>query len=638
MLRLLSLLFLLTLCTGVRAQRQSMAQLRSSLDTTQHPVKRLDLYSQVYDQIRRDTALAGGVLDTMRQLAELADSDYATGIYYRYKARYHDQKGEVSAGKAAVQESIAAFTRIGADKQLAITYINYAMLFRAAGNYVEIYRYAEKSLEHARRVEAAEQMGIAYNTMGIAQRNIGNLEAAGRYYNAAADYFRQLNNERALFSAYYNLGAIQSDRSRYDSAAYYTLQALELAERQQPVNEYQVGIVHANLSSYYSKTGNKGKATASARKAYDLLQRVGGPEERAASSINLAQALLAERQPAAAWTYLEETRQVISEFDLWRSEDNLLRGYGKYYAAVGNVDSVDHYFDRFASAMERSADSLRVGEVARMEASFQNREKQAEIDRLALEDELNQGRLRRQQWIIGGGLVVLGLLGSLLWWIFTQRQRISAQNEVITQALADKDTLLKEIHHRVKNNLQMVSTLLSLQSDYVQDGAALNALQMGRSRVRSMALIHQKLYVGDTVSTKVDAKDYLERLVREVVATHRTPATLIEVLTEMEALELDIDTIVPLGLIANEAVTNAVKYAYRGRNEGVLYVSFTREADAYVLTVRDDGPGLGQEIAEEKDDSFGQLLMRTLAEQLEGELSVADTGDGTEVKLQFKES
>jgi len=634
--RLLTLLLILSFCTCVRAQKQSVADLRQVIDTTESAVARLDLYSLIYDRVRRDTTVAGGVIDTMRQLNEAANSDYATGVYYRYLTRYLDQKGEFEAGRTAIQKSIEAYSRIGAYKQLAISYINYAMLFRAESNYAEIFRHAEKSLEYARKVDANEQIGIAYNTMGIAQRNIGNLEAAGRYYNAATKYFIEGNNVRALFSIYYNMGAIQSDKQNYDSAAYYTLKALEISEQQKPVNEFQVGIVHANLSSYYVKSKQKSMATASARKAYALLKRVGGPEERSAASLNLAQALMAQGQADKTLTYLDETRKTITEFGPWRSEDNLFRAYGKYYAAVGNIDSVDHYFDKFSNAVRRNADSLRVGEVARLEAGFQNREKQAEIDRLALEDELNQVRLRRQQWIIGGGLIVVGLLGSLLWWIYTQRQRIGVQNELITQALEDKDTLLKEIHHRVKNNLQMVSTLLSLQSDYVEDSVALDALQMGRSRVRSMALIHQKLYVGETVSTLVDAKDYLERLVREVVDTHRSPATLIEVITEMEELELDIDTIVPLGLIANEAVTNAVKYAYQDRAEGVLYVSFVKEADEYQLTVRDDGPGLAKKTTDDNGDSFGQLLMRTLSEQLEGKLTVKDTDDGAEVGLRFR--
>lgn len=636
MLRLLTLLFLLSLCTSVRAQKQSLTDLRLAIDTTESAVARLDLYSLIYDRVRRDTAVAGGVIDTMRQLNELANSDYATGVYYRYLTRHLDQKGENEAGKVAIQKSIDALLRIEADKQLAISYINFAMLFRSEGNYVKIFQYAEKSLEHARKVNSEEHMGFAYNTMGIAQRNIGDLEAAGRYYSAAAKIFKKDNNVRALFSIYYNLGAIQSDKQNYDSAAYYTLRALDMAEQQKPVNEFQVGAVHANLSNYYVKLKQKSKATASARKAYILLKRVGGPEERGAASLNLAQALMAEGEVETTLTYLDETRETITKFGPWRSEDNLYRAYGQYYAAVGNVDSVDHYFDKFAKAVRRNEDSLRVGEVAKLEAGFQNREKQAEIDRLALEDELNQVRLRRQQWIIWGGLIVVGLLGSLLWWIYSQRQRIGAQNEMITQALADKDTLLKEIHHRVKNNLQMVSTLLSLQSDYVEDSAALDALQMGRSRVRSMGLIHQKLYVGDTVSTLVDAKDYLERLVREVVDTHRPPETLIEVITEMEELELDIDTIVPLGLIANEAVTNAVKYAYQDREEGVLYVSFVKEAGEYLLTVRDDGPGLGKNYADGNGDSFGQLLMRTLSEQLEGKLTVGNTDDGAEVGLRFR--
>ncbi|MEM9929592.1 MAG: histidine kinase dimerization/phosphoacceptor domain -containing protein, partial [Bacteroidota bacterium] len=547
--RSLSLLFILLPCTCVLAQRPSIAALRAVIDTTESVDKKINLYTLIFDQVRRDTAAGRGIIDTMGQLLSQTDSAFTQGIYYRYKARYHDQTGEVEAGKVAIQKSIDAFKAIGDDEQLSKSYINYAMLFRAASNFAEIFRYSELSLQHARKVGAPQQIGIAYNTMGIAQRNIGNLEAATRYYSEATKYFEQINNIRALFSINLNLGSIQADKNNYDSAAYYSLLAIKYAEQQRPVNKYQLGVVHSNLASFYVKTNEKEKGLISAQKAYNLLKEAGGPQERAAAGLNYSQALLSVGKTDQVLPYMEEARNTIREYGIWQSEHVVYRAYGKYYAAKGNTDSVDLYFDKFAKAKDRDADTLRVGEIAKMEAQFQNQEQKAALERLKLEDELNQAKLRRQQWIIGGGLVVVGLLGSLLWWIFSQRKRIAAQNTVIRQALAEKDTLLKEIHHRVKNNLQMVSSLLSLQSDYVEEGAALDALQMGRSRVRSMALIHQKLYLGDTVSTQVDAKDYLERLVREVVDTHRTPDASIDVITEIDDLELDIDTIVPLGLI-----------------------------------------------------------------------------------------
>ncbi|MEM6772589.1 MAG: sensor histidine kinase, partial [Bacteroidota bacterium] len=376
-------------------------------------------------------------------------------------------------------------------------------------------------------------------------------------------------------------------------------------------------------------------ALISAQKAQELLTKVGGPPERASANLNYSQTLMNTGQLAKASFYLATAKSTINEFGLWQAKDNLYRAYGKYYAALGNIDSVEYYLDAFADAKDREADTLRIGEVAKLEVQFQSREQQAEIERLALEDKLNQAKLRRQRTVIGGGLVVVGLLGSLLWWIFTQRRRIGAQNVVIRQALKDKDVLLKEIHHRVKNNLQLVSTLLSLQSEFVEERAALDALQMGKSRVRSMALIHQKLYLGEAVSTQVDAKDYLERLVHDVVDTHRIPDTSIGVTTKIEELTLDIDTIIPLGLIANEAVTNAVKYAYRNREQGELYVALQHTSKGCQLTIRDDGPGLTEEVLTEENGAFGQLLMQTLSEQLEGELLVNNTDNGVEVLLRF---
>ncbi|MEM6772065.1 MAG: hypothetical protein AAF597_15930, partial [Bacteroidota bacterium] len=130
MLRALTLLFFCLACTCVRAQRQTVQDLRMALDTTESVDLKIDLYSLIYDRVRRDTAVANGVIDTMRMLRETTESEYSIGLYYRYLSRHLNQKGQFEAGKVAIQRGIDALLKAKNNKQLAMAYIDYAALFR----------------------------------------------------------------------------------------------------------------------------------------------------------------------------------------------------------------------------------------------------------------------------------------------------------------------------------------------------------------------------------------------------------------------------------------------------------------------------------------------------------------------------
>jgi two-component sensor histidine kinase len=170
---------------------------------------------------------------------------------------------------------------------------------------------------------------------------------------------------------------------------------------------------------------------------------------------------------------------------------------------------------------------------------------------------------------------------------------LSVQKQQIEQSLKEKK-YDAEIHHRVKNNLQVVTSLLNLQSHYIEDEKAYSAVQAGRNRVQSMALIHQFLYKDVGNLTSLHIKEYIQELLAHIEDTNRKTGTMITLEQQADDVELDIDTVVPLGLIINELVTNAYKYAFEGKTEGHIRVSFTRQPDTngYLLRVTDDGNGM----------------------------------------------
>ena len=240
---------------------------------------------------------------------------------------------------------------------------------------------------------------------------------------------------------------------------------------------------------------------------------------------------------------------------------------------------------------------------------------------------------RISKYKIGGILAIL-LIALGLYFLREMRirnKRIDEQNKVINKALTEKDILLREIHHRVKNNLQLVSSMLTLQGRSIDDEVAQQAIIEGQSRVRSMALIHQDLYHKENL-VGISVRDYITRLTQELYATYKIQDRNISLVMDIDLIELDIDIMIPLGLIINELLTNSLKYAFPNGRSGSLSVQL-KEIDQLIhLTVEDDG--IGYDISEVRGNSFGTTLIHSLTAQLEGEL-ISSSSDGTRTEIVF---
>jgi PAS domain S-box-containing protein len=189
--------------------------------------------------------------------------------------------------------------------------------------------------------------------------------------------------------------------------------------------------------------------------------------------------------------------------------------------------------------------------------------------------------------------------------------------ERITASLREKDALLREIHHRVKNNMQVVSSLLQLQSNYVQDPKALEAFEDCQERIRTMALIHEKLYRTEGLA-QIDFKEYLESLTEMLLRAQSRGVKITREL-DLQPIAFGIDTAIPLGLIANELISNSLKHAFKGRTEGVVRVSLRRLAhNEFQLGIGDDGDGLPDNFNQSK--SLGLRLVKILTGQIKGRM------------------
>ncbi|MFQ6039001.1 MAG: histidine kinase dimerization/phosphoacceptor domain -containing protein [Candidatus Aminicenantales bacterium] len=214
----------------------------------------------------------------------------------------------------------------------------------------------------------------------------------------------------------------------------------------------------------------------------------------------------------------------------------------------------------------------------------------------------------------------------------TERKRAE---EKLRASLKEKEVLLREIHHRVKNNLQIISSLLNLQSRYIRDPSALEMFKESRDRVRSMALVHEKLYSSEDMAN-VDFSEYIQSLARHLCMAYGMNANGITVDVEARDVCLDINTSIPCGLIINELISNALKHAFRGRKRGKIRILLRQEQpDRYRMVVSDDGVGLPKDLDVQRVKSLGLQLVCMLVEQLQGEMTIK-SGKGTSFEIAFR--
>ncbi len=371
---------------------------------------------------------------------------------------------------------------------------------------------------------------------------------------------------------------------------------------------------------------------------------------------------------------------------MWFRLDSL---QGKYASAIQHYQRYKQLEDSlYNETKSKYLASLEViSETEKKEQDIKLKEQS--IKALTRERLLQAQQIRQDQFlrngIIGGAVLLLLLLGVIynryrlkrrsnqqLW---VQQQKLQAQheelqaqqreinhkNEHLSQLLAEKDALLvlqntllgdkeallkekdslltgqerllKEIHHRVKNNLQIVMSLLSSQADSLEDKAALSAIQESQHRVQAMALIHQKLYQAEGVA-RIPMRDYIEEVVA-YLSDYYNLSQPIAFHLSVDDIELDVSQAVPLGLIINEAMTNAFKYAFPGGRAGTVRLSLHRRAAASCeLTIADDGVGLPQHYDPSLSRSLGMTLLHGFSQQLGGQLTITSP-PGMRVRLVF---
>jgi len=238
-------------------------------------------------------------------------------------------------------------------------------------------------------------------------------------------------------------------------------------------------------------------------------------------------------------------------------------------------------------------------------------EREVELQKQKVKDEQN-----KRYMFIGASCIFL-LLGGWLYWMYRIQKN---KNLIIEKQSGDMEMLMKEVHHRVKNNLQIISSLLDMQSMSIQDKTASSAIKEGKNRVQSMALIHQNLYHEGNIRS-INVRDYIQHLVTSLFDSYQIENNKIKLTTEISAMQLDVDTVVPIGLIINELISNSLKYAFVNQADGDLSITLKPNGnDTLYFSVRDNGRGFPPGWTPDSKHSFGYQLIKAFAKKLKARL------------------
>ena len=257
-----------------------------------------------------------------------------------------------------------------------------------------------------------------------------------------------------------------------------------------------------------------------------------------------------------------------------------------------------------------------------------------ENELISTQNRIKENQLLQEKKVRGlliGFSILLLLAAATILYLYSRQK---SKNLLIQKQANDLEILMKEIHHRVKNNMQIVSSLLDLQSNTIKDSQAAEAVKEGKNRVQSMAIIHQHLYQeGNIRGIKMD--EYIGTLTQNLFSSYNINPDRISLKTDIEKLNLDVDTVIPLGLIINELVSNSLKYAFDNVNKGIVSISLKEKDDCLELLVKDDGRGFPTGLNIHKNHSFGLQLITAFAQKLKARLDFYND-NGAAVHMQIK--
>ena len=544
-------------------------------------------------------------------------------VFYEMQGRIHANLIELDSASFYFDKAMKGYAEMGNKKGQATTWFKIGWVHKKKG---EIEDAMQADLSALKLMEELDdKMGIAgaYSRLSEDVSRQGRQAEALDYAKKTIDICEKNNLQEALVYGYNAAGDASIAMSKPEDALMYFDKAFTLAK--------SLGFSDMNLCDFMNSRGNALKRLGRYKEAlveYEatmiLAKQTNYTNAINALTANLGEInLLLENYGGALPFQLETVRLQETTGDL----TNLTENYGHVsiiYEKLGNYKEALVYQKKARLMRDSTAKIESDKAMSEMLTRYETGKKEATIATQV--KQLSQQRL--VQWLSIG---VAALLAGFLFFGYRSYRARTEANRLLAAKNAENELLLKEIHHRVKNNLEVVSSLLALQSAQIDDPKTKDAMQEGQNRVQSIGIVHQKLYQGVNLGA-IEMKDYFINLSESILDSFGADKR-VTIECAMDKLDVDIDTAVPLGLIVNELLTNTLKYAFPEGQHGKVEIKLHKNADGVLqLHVRDNGVGKS---GTTKGTGFGGQLISLLTQQLNGTMQ-EEINNGTHISFAFK--
>lgn len=535
---------------------------------------------------------------------------------------WHFQVGTLDSSIYYYDRALTVYENLRDTAMMSVLEINLGMLYRQKGLYEESLNYLLRASRQLEKSELSVNLASCYNSIGNVYSKIGELTSSLDYHYRALRARQKLGLKNSIAGSYNNIGNVYLTLNQWDSALTNFQKSLEFKRELNDVVGVSVSL--NNIGELMIKKGRLDEAESLLKQALSI--RVAEKERlgELSTRTNLANLYLQKNRLNDASHELDVCEEMASSLGLLEQLKEIYALQITLNEKKGNFNKALGYSQKLLVVKDSILNKEKAQSLAEMQTRYESLKKEDRIALLEKEGLLQAVELeRRQIWIQMMG-VAIGLILIIVVLVY-HNFRTVRKNKVHIELL------LRELHHRVKNNLQILSSLLSLQSQQLTDDTAIKAVKSSESRINAMALIHRKLYTVDQNRT-VDIKEYITELIQYLVYSYGYHERNFKLDLEIKEISIDVDKAIPLGLILNELISNAFKHAYENHPNPRLVVNLAYpDSHELNISIHDNGAGM-PEVDEKQRKTFGMKIVSTLIKELKGSLNVK-TDNGTTYDL-----
>jgi len=548
-----------------------------------------------------------------------------------------DNEGNFDNAQRNYQEALEIYQQLGSSKGIATATIRLGVVELRNGNY---HTAIERFLESLKKAEASRDtfgMMESYYSISWAYLDQKKNEQALQYLTMAEELNKKLPFSNLSLNIYNHFGVLYTRFKKLAPAKEYLLKGVQQSNKPEYQGLY-ITLIN-NLAIVYSKEGHVEKAVALQENALRQAREMKNYLRELQVLSGLAKTY-GDIDPPKAIAYMNEAIAIARQNKAHRQEMRYLEHIVKLYKNTGNYKEALAMKEREHAV----ADSFYYGKMTQrinqLKAEYElarSRARIEELDYISNKRELALQKSNLEKRVTWVGVALLLIILGLLYSQYRMKQRANVEagerNAVLQRLVTEKEWLLREVHHRVKNNLQTVVSLLETQSAYLRD-EALVAIQNSQNRVYAMSLIHQKLYQTESVAA-INMAAYLPELVHHLRDSYNGRQR-VQFRLQIDSLELNVAQSVPIALILNEAITNSIKYAFPtgdSANTNTIMIDMKAGAGKQVhLVIADNGTGLPADF--HSTTTLGLRLMKGLTEDLNGTFDIRND-NGTIITISF---